>query len=1778
MVNPRLAYGPQPAMPGQGVEENQGSLLGIGLGAGAIAGSGFIPVGNGRLWDKYLAGIRAIEAGSPGGVLRTFRMSEFLSPLETWSNITTSKADIGRGAYGKFLKASLGEAKGYSLSRTGQIFGEIRDPSGKLLGMGLQIEAGTQKGAAIADFAARIQGVQLGRFESLNDAILRNKWETSKSSLPYQDWLKTIDPHLRRQRMIIGSKIRDKFRIAGYDISLSEAMSRNVAKLETTGKILRAKAASTASRLNILLRAPVELPGIKYIASKIPGMRTLAVKPSTNLEMLKRYTTKGLLVGAAWKGLEYTDYLRSQGSPWATVLATGGGAGLGALLARRPGMKFSKSGLIAGAAIGLTTSISPRFEHGIFHGAASLAADADVARAQLSRTIGFTETIQEQEEISPGLMTLKTAIGFGGVGALAVGVGSYLAFAGKAVRERAGTKIRPLATIFETLRETEGTRLADKLWGSRFGKKIGKLPGGRLLTGIKSPMALGFLGGVTAWAGIAAGVGILSGRPTAPIAGLLGTKETPEELRRIYAGEQEIPIRKGRFWEFGRNTAFEGGRIQYYRPHMIARLKTRAYQKGVYGSEEEKWEYDPWLNPMKALFGSDDWKYHYEQKYQYERPAPTTGTYGESVPFIGPLVASTFGKLFKPRKLVRPEEWNLGGGEYLHKPDIRGETEPSYDLGGLGPGAPVAKDDPSQLLNELNYRRREAVGLMGFMEGALTKEALGREEFLANKQTLAAMGGETGAEYWLWKHMNLGGGIGTTEVVRRFIPRTRSYLDTYNPLRNLMPSWMPEDYFLDLRTGNPFEKIPEAEIRLPGTGYAALHPEVEGLSPEEYPLAHKVKILGDVAMYSAEYRNALAQAKRSLNNMSTAEVAMIRETERQVKEKKKRRGFQDYVFSGDQLETYNVTVAGVISPRRIITEEFGEMAIDIPGIGAIKNTSAALEFARETLVGRSVQLKTPALESRRLRTSTTGPVMKAVPMVDGVDFGQMLADEGLAAHAELEDEFKQIRFTGTERLAGRVSEFVTHGIESPLEYLTPLSPASKLIRQRSAIEEYIATEAIGTGSSFWDKPVANFLKPAFNIAAYKAGAIDIPDEIEERRDIQEYFDMLKWVKMSRLEQKARQTGSLSQAAEFRKQKEKTLFGVDVFKSPVNIMRALPRNERDFFAEFVNAKTEDERAQILQLIPENERRIYVSQWMRQEESAVYAKRAAKMADEQDNRAITITSLMRKGEGFTYTPDQEEQWKSDTGGQIEFDEYLREQKAAEYFQTHSLPGADWLGWCVPPNQELLTSDGCFIQASDIKLGQRLITMQGEKQVKQIFKRQTEEKITTIKVHHNDVYYMAATNNHFVLGIQTERCKYNLKPESVCTNMTTMWKCNFCTTKHYESYSAKWIPIGDIDIDTYLPIPLLKHSKKSPIFDIGKLDCFPSNTVVLENVIRPKTGRVKPMKRHILMDEATCWLIGYYLAEGNVWAVGDRMRGVQFTAHINEVPILELAQKIIKDKFGLDSVIRFKKDKNSQSAYLVVASGIFGWLINHWVGRFCDKKFAPSWLEDITSNSQAALLDGLNTGDASKDERGKLILANRQLCYMAKRLYEAQGLPASLHGPIKRNGKDQYSVEVLRSSLAAIVGGNFIAYRVKEIEQSDYKGIVFDFEVEDEHMYCSPVGVYHNSPSVNLEDVKLQYVEMAGLDHHDFDLWGQRKRALARKPYINPSLIGEMENAAAYENSWKVAQNCKMLSRMYDQHRSEIYLSKIEADLPNDGYNIQIQDGRRELIEKAYRTMGA
>jgi hypothetical protein len=64
----------------------------------------------------------------------------------------------------------------------------------------------------------------------------------------------------------------------------------------------------------------------------------------------------------------------------------------------------------------------------------------------------------------------------------------------------------------------------------------------------------------------------------------------------------------------------------------------------------------------------------------------------------------------------------------------------------------------------------------------------------------------------------------------------------------------------NFKVGDPYVRIDDGYARLPGAGYEALHLELKGLNPEDYPDIHKLRTL-DV---EARIRSGEAQPDASL--------------------------------------------------------------------------------------------------------------------------------------------------------------------------------------------------------------------------------------------------------------------------------------------------------------------------------------------------------------------------------------------------------------------------------------------------------------------------------------------------------------------------------------------------------------------------------------------------------------------------------------------------------------------------------------------------------------------------------------------------------------------------------------------------------------------------------------------------------------------------------------------------------------------------------------------------
>lgn len=280
------------------------------------------------------------------------------------------------------------------------------------------------------------------------------------------------------------------------------------------------------------------------------------------------------------------------------------------------------------------------------------------------------------------------------------------------------------------------------------------------------------------------------------------------------------------------NSSFEGRR-PYYRPSRVAMMKKGGIQEtALYGSEENFWATDPILHPLRFLM--DPYareKLMWQQGYRF----PMSKTPFEDFPILGPVLAASFGQIIKPAKFIGREEW-------LNDPEVEGGIPEGWDSKSLP--EPISRTGIKGTIGEQIYRLSELAGLWGFTAQSIKGGLTGNESWFPEDQwaTPSIVSGTEPA----WWSLELGGAAMSSELLRRFVPHRRNELQYRNPLPSGLPSWLPGPdsmYFLDFSRADVYSKIKEPWARLPGEGLAALHPELKGIAPEEYPDYWRFKIL-----------------------------------------------------------------------------------------------------------------------------------------------------------------------------------------------------------------------------------------------------------------------------------------------------------------------------------------------------------------------------------------------------------------------------------------------------------------------------------------------------------------------------------------------------------------------------------------------------------------------------------------------------------------------------------------------------------------------------------------------------------------------------------------------------------------------------------------------------------------------------------------------------------------------------------------------------------------------
>lgn len=1028
-----------------------------GVGVAGYVGLGLI--GRGRAFNILYQGARLFEEASPIKILRTFRIGDILSlgarSVQSREFFMPGKWLAGQIQnnlpFVEYIEALIGRG----------LTEPIRSETGELVGTitehGLTFRKGRlflgKTGIELLSHAAIMEFPRGStRFPiGYIRSLGVNVAERSNILQPFSE----IVPEASNQFIITGGR------------SAREAVSR----------IASAFGTEAIERINWVFRAPAEIPGLRAITRRLPFLREygLGVAPGKWSKAGPRLLAKlAFGIPLALGVLETLDYAAGLINP---------------LFRQRP---------------------SDILLRAYQHGQLALAAGADIT--------GLSALREAQEETAPGSTSLLKLAAVPASFAFAGGFYSYMqrmyetATTAGVLKDVIGTS----RVVEEGMREFKGedilSRIGRALQGEATAEEASNLlrrisewverRGGKLpILGRMTQPKLWMAGGA------AIGLGLIL--PFLP--GALVPSQSYGELSDIYSGKREVPIYKGRWWELGRSS-FEGTDRRYYRPHASYLYLTRAHEKAVFGDI---------VSPLEAFYRKN-FTYDIEREHYWDNPALYSTPAFADIPIIGPLISGTIGRLVKPQVAMHPEVWTGGiaggilgiGG--LIMPPKEGPGGYAFGLGEQPTGIPRTPMDLSYLIGQQIYRGTEMAGLWGYAATQIKAAITGQEDWFATTPTAQTAEAWSGAEPTYWQKEL--GGLGTlSEPWRRLYPHRIRSIEEVNPVTNYLATWLPGpgEHSRDFSTGAPYAKIQYGTIRLPGAGYEALHPELAGLHPEEYPIAYRYHILSQVAPYSEAFKAVQSKAARAyrLGQMTDREEEIYKEARRNLPGRKTFRDFTERIY-------YDA------------------------GYGSL---SATEQLAYKNELDKAEAKKRPLY--------TPGGIM------------------------------------------GRYWEILSHSEPPAWEYITPLSPINKLMHIRSALEDYKLTHTMATDNAFWNKPLDNFIKPTVQMAMHQITGADFisPDE-KHRRTVQTYFDILKYVKYSRLAAKARAAGDWGAATEFAQLQHQTMVGVNPYTADFGtLLRAVWPTERTHFAEFMENIKPDERKEILSLVPTLEKSLLIARW-------------------------------------------------------------------------------------------------------------------------------------------------------------------------------------------------------------------------------------------------------------------------------------------------------------------------------------------------------------------------------------------------------------------------------------------------------------------------------------------------------------------------------------------------------------------------------------------------------
>ena len=392
-------------------------------------------------------------------------------------------------------------------------------------------------------------------------------------------------------------------------------------------------------------------------------------------------------------------------------------------------------------------------------------------------------------------------------------------------------------------------------------------------------------------------------------------------------------------------------------------------------------------------------------------------------------------------------------------------------------------------------------------------------------------------------------------------------------------------------------------------------------------------------------------------------------------------------------------------------------------------------------------------------------------------------------------------------------------------------------------------------------------------------------------------------------------------------------------------------------------------------------------------------------------------------------------------------------------------------------------------DIKKGEKVLTHEGNfKEVKEIF----------IHPYNGEIYKIIPWYFREGLEATPEHPFYVVRSYKNCPSIKGLCKplCSQikkgCAKKYFERYYPEWVMAKDIGRGDFLVYPRLKWQE-----DIEEIDLINyinnykiiKNQFIISKNARNHTGKIK---RKIKVDEQFCRLMGYFLSEG--YLIKDSAIGFSF--HNKEKEYIKEVSLAIKDCFGFE-ISSIDSRRENQADLIFYSKLLNSFFRNFYLpeNKRANNKIILSNFINLSENKLAEIFIGWWRGDTGST-------VSRQLANQMKIICLKLGIIPSISIDTieshKKRGKHFIEDREIIANNDLIIFSNlsffekdygmlkescfkkFVNKRkmkhgwidkkhiylpVRKIEIKEYRGEVYNLEVEGDNSYVSEFACVHN-----------------------------------------------------------------------------------------------------------------